>query len=525
VNLARPASAARPANAPNAAPNAAPAWLLWVSGVALLLGLAFTLRLFVLRDGFSEDEFFQLTFVNEGLPHFFVQFVRLDQHPFFHFLQLKLWALVSQSDGWMLFNSVAWHIASCAIIFAVGRAWQGTATGLLAAALYALVPQVLVASTMLRFYAMIPGLAVLAWWLNVKLLSGQDRRPWMWVALVATELALGYSHAIAFFFVAWLALAGAAQVAVTKPEAPAWRRWLWVQSVAGLLLVPLVLLAVSRILMGGDGEPGGNHDPGTLIDHWGGMVVGWGMQLPWARAIGAALFAAAIVAGLWQQRTRALTAVMLIGPYATALLVGLVLAPMFKTPVYSAVLVPFVCLVLAAVISQARWLWLAPALLVTGAVAAVPASDYLNSGVSPYRPVAEQLRKRAQAGDVVVVPKPYLYWATMRYAVGPQWGSAMEVLPALSDSWLRMSKRLGPDLTQMLKLTPRTQQVVSGGITYVVGQDATVPSATAQRVWLVQRPRYPLAPVLADGFVSQGVVFEMGSPENTQIVLYERKPR
>ena len=499
--------------------------LMWASGLALLVGLAVSLRMFWLRDGFSEDEFFQLTFINEALPQFFVQFVRLDQHPPFHFLQLKLWGLVSQADSWMLLNSLAWHLVSCAIIFAVGRAWQGRNAGLLAVALYALLPQVVGASATLRFYSMIPGLAVLAWWLNLSLLSGKERRGWVWWALAAVQIALGYSHAIAFFFVAWFAFAAAIQVAVERPPGVMWRRWLAVQSGVGLVLLPLLVLAAARISMADPGEPGGNSDPGNLIDHFGGMVAGWGMKLQWARVLGAAFFVAAIAVGLWNRATRWMAVVVLLGPYAMAFVVGLVLAPMFKTPVYSAMLVPFACLALGAGLDRGWRAWLAFPLLLALATFVLPASLYLGNAVSPYQPIAIALQQRVKPGDVVVIPKPYIYWATMRYVGGPNWGSALEVLPALSDSWLRMTKRLGPELTRWMHLTPRTQKVEQAGVSYVIGEDAVQASATAQRVWLVQRTRYAQAPKLAEGFADKGVVVELGRPETMQIILYERQPR
>jgi hypothetical protein len=100
------AAAALPLRAAGDDTDAAPRWLPWLAAAALLWGAAVAVRMALLRTGFSEDEFFQLSFVNEPLPTFFTQFVRLDQHPFFHFLQLKLWGLVSHADGWMAANSM-----------------------------------------------------------------------------------------------------------------------------------------------------------------------------------------------------------------------------------------------------------------------------------------------------------------------------------------------------------------------------------------------------------------------------------
>lgn len=496
------------------------------SVAALLFGLAVSVLFLLRRDGFGEDEFFQLTFVNEPLPRFFVLFLRLDQHPFFHFLQLKLWALVSEADGWMLANSLAWHLLSCGVIFLVGRAWQGARAGLLAAALYVLLPQVVGASITLRMYAMIPALAVGAWWLNVALLSGRERRAWAWWAAALVQLALAYSHAIGFYFLFFIVVSAALQVAMERPPQAAWKRWLAAEAAVALLALPLPLLAAARILMASQAgaDAGGNSDPGGLVDHFGGMVMGWGLHWPALRAAGAALLVAAIGLGLWQRSTRALAAGLLVGPYAAAFVIGLVLAPMFKTPVYSAMVVPFACLVLATgLLALGRLAVALPVLLLAAlAAAVVPASRQINDVQSPYRAVGQALAERVQPGDVVVVPKPYVYWATLRYAVAPDWGQPLAVLPALNDSWLRLTRKLGPTLTDVLGLMPSTQQVDHGGVAYVIGEDARAPSQKAERVWFVRRIRYPEEPQLAEGFGAARTVLEAGRPETMQILLYER---
>jgi MFS family permease len=485
---------------------------------------------------FSEDEFFQLTFVNEPLPTFFTQFVRLDQHPFFHFLQLKWWSLISAADGWMLGNSLVWHVFGCAVLFFVGRAWQGAGAGLLAAAIYALLPQVVGASAQLRMYAMIPGLAVLVWWLNLRLLSGSETRRWVWWALAGCVVALGYSHAIAFFFVFWLTLAAAVQVGlqdaavavpgVHRAAGAVWRKWLAVQAVLALLLLPLPVLAVLRIRMAqGPAEDGGNADPGNMLDHFGGMVVGWGLDWDAARLLGFAGFVLAIALGLWNRRTRWMTALVLIGPYATAWVVGLVFAPMFKTPVYSAMLVPFACLALVLGLTQFGRAGAAgaAALLAALALFVFPASDHLNRADHAYEPVARALAAQAQPGDVVVIPKPYLYWATLRYAVGPDWGSALDVMPAPNSGWQRVAKMLGPDVVRWVKFEPQTQQVQHRGVTYVIGADAQQATVAAKRVWWVQRPRYPETPRLASGFdAAPALALQAGQPETLQLMRYDR---
>ena len=156
------------------------------------------------------------------------------------------------------------------------------------------------------------------------------------------------------------------------------------------------------------------------------------------------------------------------------------------------------------------------------AAAAIPVSQQLLARASPYIPITAELKRRVVPGDVVVIAKPYLYWAVMRYAVDPNWGSPLEVLPALSDNWKRMISKLGPDLVDALKLNPRTDHVVHAGVTYVIGEDAVRDSATAKRVWIIERIAYPLPVRLAEGYVDKGVVAQFGDREATHLQLFER---
>jgi NADH:ubiquinone oxidoreductase subunit 6 (subunit J) len=392
-------------------------------------------------------------------------------------------------------------------------------------AFYVLSPQVVSASVGLRMYAMIPALAVGGWWLNYKLLTSSERRWWPWICLIGLQLALGYSHAIAIYFVAWIALAAAVQAMVDKTSS-CWRRWFAVQAIAGVLLLPLMVSAIIRISMPGQSDVGGNNDPGSPLSHFGGMVSGWGLNSELGTTLGAALYAMALVLGLWNKRTRTMTGAVLVGPYAFAAIIAYFVAPMFKTPVYSAMLMPFACLVLGGGLMALKGKAgpIIAVIVLTIMVASVfPASARLLDRVSPYKPLAVELARRVLPGDVVVVAKPYLYWAVMRYAVGPNWGSAFEVLPALNENWKKLVDKLGPDLASALKLKPKTDHVVHAGVTYVIGDDATRDSATAHRVWIVERIRYPIPVRLMHGFVDQGVMAEFGDREKTQLRLFVRQ--
>ena len=118
--------------------------------ISVFVGLAASFNAFQSILGFWEDEFYQITFANESFSKFIFAVARLDVHPFFHYLQLKVWAEFFPSDKGLLANSLFWHFISCGVIFYVGRAWRGVLVGLLAVAFYVLIPQVVWASATLR---------------------------------------------------------------------------------------------------------------------------------------------------------------------------------------------------------------------------------------------------------------------------------------------------------------------------------------------------------------------------------------
>lgn len=502
--------------------------LRWAAALALTVGLAAALRLFLGRSGFNEDELFQVTLINEGLPHFFVAIARLDQHPFFHFLQLKLWSVFSVGDTWLLLNSLTWHVVTCFVIFQVGRSWRGVTAGILAVGLYALVPQVIGQSVTLRMYAMIPALALGVWWLNVRALEAEPSGRWRWGAVLFLQVALGYSHAIGFYFVAWITLAAAMHVYfVGTGNRAAWRRWIATQVAATVLLAPLLVSALVRISMPGQVETGGNNDPGNVLEHWGGMVAGWGYEWRPGLAAGASFYALAALLGLMQKPFRALSMFVLLGPYLFAALMALLLAPMYKTPVYSAMLIPFACLILAgSLVSLSRLTTmkevLVGGLLVCMAVSVFPATEHHLRFMSPYRPAALAILGRAQPGDMVLATKPYIFWGVLRYAVDREWGAPLEILPPLSGSWRRLIDKLGPDWAARLKLVPRAHHIEGKGLLWVNGADGVPPSTVARRVWVVQRRSSPVD-VRLPGFGVPELVARFGEKgEALDLYLYYR---
>jgi hypothetical protein len=373
-------------------------------------------------------------------------------------------------------------------------------------------------------YTLIPALAVGVWWLNIRALSKEHVSKWEWLGIGAIEFALAYSHAIAFFFVPWIALAAAMQVWDARPNRVLWRQWLILHGIVGILLLPLALMAAFRT-----GIPGNRAPEENIVFVMGAMLAGWGMKSLLIRGAAAVFYGAVVILGLRDKTDRPLTFWLLLGPLVVGLAITFLVAPMFKVPVYASILLPFMALVLASALARLQGMirfWLSMSVLVLLAMAVFPTTEMLfkDRTTNPWKLVANEVKARAVPGDVVVIPKAYEYWAVLRYAVGSRWGAPSEVLPAPNERWMNLMNRLGPTLSNFLGLLPKTNRIESAGVAYVIGEEAIAETQGAARVWVVNSRSYTVPVSVAEGYGKsvliwqgeQGVMLHMLERPGTQ---------
>jgi mannosyltransferase len=457
--------------------------------MVIAIGAIAALTVFFARGSLWEDEIIAITHTNQALPLFFMETSRNDMHPPLYFLQLDGWlALRTNTDHWALANSLAWAALSLAAMFFVARRVHGVRAAWIATALFAVMPSLIWSASTLRMYAALPGLALLAYFVNRRWFETR-RNAWL-VACIVAEVALAYMHAVEFFFVAFF-VAGALAESWTRGDrwVPPFR-WILVQA---LFVVAILPLAGSALFRESDASA-----PGTLYDlllAGGAVVAGWKTSsIPALRLGGAVVFAVLAIAGIANRDSRARTLVIPIGAIVVAGLLGMFLKPIFKQPVFAANLIPFLVLGAAAAAARAR-----PAAIGVGlcmavlAVGALPVASLQRQGEA-YEPAARDVQALARPGDVVVVPSVSVYWGIARYAIGPAWGQPLAIMPALNPSWSRLvgriRERIGPEATSRLGLVPVTNEVDHAGIAYVIGSDASAATANAAHVWVVTRDRY-----------------------------------
>jgi hypothetical protein len=332
-------------------------------------------------------------------------------------------------------------------------------------------------------YGLLPGLIVLVWYLNRGLLRGPRKWPWV-LGLLAAQLAFSYSHAIAFFFMSFVL--GTVLLESWRDRQPgALSVWLRVQLVWGVAVLPLAGMALLR-----GTEPLPRPELGNLMRFPAELMSVWGAGSGaiWAGGI---VFAILLAFGLRTREGRVMSLGLPVAVLVICMVVSAVGKPMFKPPVFTACLVPF--LAMAAACGVVRIGRLAPACLLGAALVICAVTTFIQRGPvsGDFDKLAREIAARTRPGDVVVVPNVSIYWGVVRYAISVHWGRPLAVMPLHpNEAWSRVFDRLGPKLEGFLGLKPATDHITAGGVTYVIGETVSKLPPADGRVWIVYRRGY-----------------------------------
>lgn len=460
----------------------------WTAVVGLSAGTLAAVIAWARRDSFWEDEIIAVTHGLQPLPLFFSEILRNEIHPFFYFLLLKFWAAIDfGSDQWILLSSLVGSLASAAFIIYVARRLYGTRVALWTGALFCALTPFLYAASNLRMYGIVSGFAMACWLANREFLRTGSLK---WLAgIVVLQVIHTYTHAIGFYFVAFIALAAAVDQLRALDKRRAWL-WIGAQAVTLAFMLPVIASALVR---GTEPLP-----PPTLMS-----LARYPIQLVSAfhpgpfpeltRIAGTISFAVLLLFGLINRSGRIMVLLIACGALFACVVVGSFGKPMFKPPVFTANLIPFLALGAALGIDQIRGnaLRLVAVTYVTAASVYVLAWASRVEVAQNYQPAGRYLAAHAKPDDVVVVANLTVYWGIMRYAVAPRWGKPLSIMPLQSnEAWTSLKAKLGPDLTEFLGLNPESDHVDAGGVRYVNGTNAEHLTQQAPRVWVVHRANY-----------------------------------
>lgn len=479
----------------------------------IALGLLVSVFYWWNRQGLWEDEIIAITHANQPFPLFFIEVLRNDVHPPMYFLQLKLWQQIGfHSDHAILANSLFWAVISLGALFYMARSVYGARAAWYVAAIYAIFPIFAYSAANLRMYAMVPAMAMLVWYANRRWFD-TARHKWLAMAIL-TEVFLAYVHAIEFYFVAFFVIAAFAEAlfrrragdaSLAAGSNAAITKWLGWQAAAVVLMLPLMGSAVVR------GSDAGAPSSGlAILLEPGALVAGWGpSSILSLRIAGLVIFCVLAALAMKEPSARLRTLIIPIGALGVAITVSILAKPMLKVPVFAANLLPFLALGAGVGVAFHARPWARGALYACLALMCAAAAPLVLYQLKPggYQESAQYVVAKAEPGDIVVVPNVSVYWGVLRYAVGPNWGKPLEVMPLENNAqWASLTAKLGPELTGLLGLLPGTDTVTHNGVRYAIGQDARKATAQAKRVWVVHRDGYQVDVELGGPFVRHSMV-------------------
>jgi mannosyltransferase len=497
-----------------------------------ILLVALALRLHTIEsESLWLDEVYSATFAVQNLFDLIVATWRFDTHPPLYYVQLHFWAMVSTNTIWLFVNTVAWSVGSVVSIWYAARRSFDARTGLLAAAILAVLPAEIVYSHQLRMYAMVTCLGIWCWhFANEALLRTRSRRAFLLVGLF--EVAVTYSHMSGLVTVFMFAVYGLLLAYLSNVGFPIIRRWVITQALVAVLGLPVLINSAVRSLSHVV-APG----LGRVAETLGFLVFGQAGSSSSALQAAAILGFLLLIASAATPRMRATVFALLLFPLVAEFVASHLLRPMWIERGFLFML-PFIALSAATaliraedfltqrldrVTARAAWSALAAAFLLLFGVYGFRAFDIDFKG-APYAPAAKTIAAGLRPGDVVYVPNFVSFWGIAWYLVGPEWGSPLAIQDpqreTRSDIWPKLLQRMGPVWRRRLDLEPKARTIDWKGAQLVIGLSPPAQMATASRLWLVERQEPDVDMGLFHAFTQRSVIEDKG----LVVRLLERTP-
>ena len=455
--------------------------------IALFTGIASAIMFWWSRGTLWEDEIIAITHGLQPLPLFFIEVLRNDIHPVFYFLLLKVWTSINLgSDSWALASSLVAALFSAVVIAYVSFRVHGPRAALWATALFCIFPPFAWAAGNLRMYGLMPAVAVLCWFANRQYLRTGALR-WA-IALFCIQLVQTYTHAIGFFFAAFFALAALVETWKSTDRQRLYR-WAAIQACSLVTMLPIVASALVR-----GTEPLPTPDLISLASYPAQLMSVWQQHnYLTVLAIGGATFAFCVLLGIINKASRIAVLVIPCGALLACIAISSMGKPMFKAPVFTANLIPFLAIGAGAGIASLNRsvTKTAISIFLLTLVLIKWLGLYETRIYGNYAPAAAHIVANAQPGDIVIVPHVSVFWGILRYAVGPSWGHPLHVMPLQSnEAWSKLKSRLGPVWVDRIGLNPSTDYVLHNGVKYVIGTSAEHHTGESSRIWIIHRDNY-----------------------------------
>lgn len=464
-------------------------------GFASLLLLAIVLRSAALgAESFWMDEIYGVTYTQLPYWQVIVAVLRFDIHPPLYYLQLKLWSELGHSDVWLALNAVVWSVATVVLVYLAVLRRFGPQAALAAMACCAVIGGEVFYAHELRMYSMLSALVLLSWMAADRLLDDYRlRSAWPLIGLL---VFMGGLHSASLIPIS-AALIYAAPWGRDGATARKLRVWLLICAIVGATLIPWIINASLRTV----GQTSG-FTLAAVVETFRSWLIGPDfftelLQIPPAlEAGGILLLMAALLAALrWAPHSVRMVMAFIVWPLLFTAVICLV-KPVWYYKIFS-FCIPFICiaigLLLDAVLQRLaqRLQRVALVTLVALGLATVATAVYAANTFprkTEYGKVADHLRQHAQPGDILWVPEYASFWGMARYAVGPDWGSPLDIQdpvnPDRSRRWPEIYRKLGPERLKQLNLTPLTRRLDGFKVPVFVGWTELPEAHRADAVWV-----------------------------------------
>ena len=350
-----------------------------------------------------------------------------DGHPpLFYYILFGWLRLVETTELTARLPAILLGVALVPAVFALGRSLVGVRGGLIAAALVAVAPDLVVHSRLVRMYSLLP-LAVTASWLLLIRARRIGGRAWA-LHFAATLVAL-FSH-----YYALLGLAGQGIWLLTRASARERRAGFASLGLAGLIFAPWLIYAVpsqapttARII---DSTPPPAGIVGYVQEVWlpfwafyqTDAIIAWTLGAAGVLLLAAAALAAWRRTGSESLRRAGLPYLMVATPLALSVCVFLTVPLAVRTRFFVVVL-PFLFVLLGALLSAARprvAVAIGSAALAVQALSLGPAYAVERAAYErDAEQIADHLGQHGQADDLVVMQAGWEIGYLLAHPVGP----------------------------------------------------------------------------------------------------------
>lgn len=460
------------------------------ASVRLWLGLLVLTAALLRTIGINErwlwyDELLTANFSVHGVWRALVSVLRFDIHPPLYYLQLSLWALISDSDVWLMANSILWSAAAVGVVGHCAGRLYGTEAGLVAALLLAVAPASLAFSDQVRMYNMLMVLVIIAWYAQARWVEKGAGRSGL-IALAVSQLLVVYTHSAGLIILSGPVIFGFVSVYLVNRK-DAFVRWLLAEIAVLLLSLPAVAIALFRQV-----EHTRKPDLADMLSTWTFLITGHA-DLGLAFVALAVLAAAGLVAiAFYDRRARLIFPTLIAAPMLIAAAMSYALKPVWLERTFLP-LVPFISLTFAlgltrpreasAAVGRLRWAGVAAIVVLLSAIS-IPQQLVRLKG-DGFKPMAALIDRTAQPGDVVLVDSHFNLWSLLWYYVGPHWGIPQHTY-LMQPKWARAMERVPTSIAGALDLAASTKSVAHHGVTVALWERGTEAPQTSSNVFVLR---------------------------------------